>query len=101
MSIIEANINDVVAELIGDDEKKVTTDENGVFNHPEKEAIIDILSSLRQIIFPRYFRNRAIKVYTLKNNLSMLIEDVVFKLTKQIAIVLDKGVYFNGRSGCL
>ncbi len=89
MSIIEANINDVVAELIGDDEKKVTTDENGVFNHPEKEAIIDILSSLRQIIFPRYFRNRAIKVYTLKNNLSMLIEDVVFKLTKQIAIVLD------------
>ncbi|MBR4626618.1 MAG: serine acetyltransferase [Ruminococcus sp.] len=88
MSTFESNINDIVSDLIGYYEKENTKDNVGVFNHPDKEVIIDILSSLRKIIFPGYFRNGSTKVYTLRNNLSMLIEDVMFKLTKQIAIVL-------------
>lgn len=88
MSIIEENINDVVGELVYDYEKRKSADEESIFHHPDKDAIIDILSSLRKIVFPGYFRNRGIKVYTLRNNLSMLIEDVMFKLSKQIAIVI-------------
>lgn len=89
MSIIEESINDVIDELIYDYEKSSEIDESNIFDHPDKESIIDILSSLRKIVFPGYFRNRAIKVYTLRNNLSMLIEDVMFKLTKQTAKVID------------
>ncbi|MCR5600964.1 MAG: serine acetyltransferase [Ruminococcus sp.] len=88
MSKIEENINDVVCELVYDYGKGETIDEAGIFDHPDKEAIIDIISSLRKIVFPGYFRNRGIKVYTLRNNLSMLIEDVMFKLARQIAIVI-------------
>ena len=87
MSIIEENINLVVSELIDDLEKEDTHEQNA-FNHPDKESIIDILSSLRKIIFPGYFRNNNIKVCTLRNNISMLIEDVMFRLKKQIALVM-------------
>lgn len=87
LSTFEDNINDIVTDLIGYYEKENTTDNVGIFNHPDKEIIIDILSSLRKVIFPGYFKNGSTKVYTLRNNLSMLIEDVMFKLTKQIAIV--------------
>ena len=87
MSIIEENINLVVSELIDDLEKEDTYEQNA-FNHPDKESIIDILSSLRKIIFPGYFRNNNIKVCTLRNNISMLIEDVMFRLKKQIALVM-------------
>ena len=87
MSIIEENINIVVSELIDDLEKEDTYKQNA-FNHPDKESITDILSSLRKIIFPGYFRNNNIKVCTLRNNISMLTEDVMFRLKKQIALVM-------------
>ena len=88
MSTFEENINSIVGDLIEDYEKEKSSDEGRIFNHPDKNVIIDILLSLRKVIFPGYFKNGSIKVYTLQNNLSMLIEDVMFKLTKQISIVL-------------
>ena len=89
MNYIEESVNDIVGLLLDDYEKKRTSEEVKIFNHPDREAIVDILTSLRKIIFPGYFRNRSIKVYTLRNNLAMLIEDVIYKLTKQMTIVFD------------
>lgn len=88
MKTFENNIKGIVNDLIDDYNIEKATDKSRIFNHPDKEIIIDILSSLRKVIFPGYFKNGTIKVYTLRNNLSMLIEDVMFKLTKQITIVL-------------
>lgn len=88
MSTFEDNINSIVSDLIEDYESEKAINNARIFNHPDKNVIIDILSSLRKIVFPGYFKNGSIKVYTLRNNLSMLIEDVMFKLTKQITIVL-------------
>ncbi|MBR5372373.1 MAG: serine acetyltransferase [Oscillospiraceae bacterium] len=88
MNTLEESINGIVDGLMEDYENGKAIDKMKIFNHPDNEAIIDILSSLRKIIFPGYFKNRSIKVYTVRNTLSMLIEDVIFKLTKQIAIVL-------------
>lgn len=89
MNSIEESVNDIVGLLLDDYEKKRASEEVKIFNHPDREAIVDILTSLRKIIFPGYFRNRSIKVYTLRNNLAMLIEDVIYKLTKQMTIVFD------------
>lgn len=88
MNVLEENISDIVNDLLDDSEDVSETSK--IFNHPDKEVIIDILDSLRKIIFPGYFKNKDIKVFTLRNNLSMLLEDVVFKLTKQISIVLGE-----------
>ena len=89
MNSIEESVNDIVGLLLDDYEKRRASEEIKIFNHPDREAIVDILTSLRKIIFPGYFRNRSIKVYTLRNNLAMLIEDVIYKLTKQMTIVFD------------
>ena len=89
MSTFEENINSIVSNLLDDCEQKPGSPEDPIFRHPDKEAIADILYSLRKIIFPGYFKNKSVKVYTLRNNLTMLIEDVVYKLTKQMTIVLD------------
>lgn len=89
MSTFEETVSSIVDELLVDYENDKSGEEIKIFNHPDKDVIIDILDSIRKIIFPGYFKNRSVKVYTMKNNLSMLIEDVIFKLTKQITIVLD------------
>ena len=76
MSEIEKDLNSVVNELL--EELEGNEEQPGAFDHPDKDAIIDILSSLRKIIFLGHFRNK----------LTMLLEDVTFKLIKQIKIVL-------------
>ena len=65
-----------------------TIDEIKTFFHPDKEAVIEVLNKLQRIIFPGYFRNKTFRVYTVRNNVSMLLEDTVYNLIKQIAIVL-------------
>ena len=59
-----------------------------MFNLPDKKVIVDIVEKLMQIIYPGYFRDKSFKIYNANNNLSMLIEDVLFHLNKQIAIAL-------------
>ncbi len=88
MSAVEESINDIINDFLADHEEDKKVNGAKIFNHPDKDVIIDILTSLRKVIFPGYFRNRSIKVYTLRNNLSMLIEDIIYKLTKQITIVM-------------
>ncbi|MBQ1538842.1 MAG: serine acetyltransferase [Ruminococcus sp.] len=87
-SNIEKKINAVTLRLLADYEGGRTIDEVKRSDHPDEEMLVDILSSLRKMIFPGYFRNKSFRVYTVRNNISMLLEDVIFKLIKQITIVL-------------
>ena len=59
--------------------------------HPDKDAIIDIIDKLRRIVFPGYTKEKNFRIYNARHNLSMLMEDVMFNLSRQIALVL-KGV---------
>ncbi|MBQ9384062.1 MAG: serine acetyltransferase [Ruminiclostridium sp.] len=88
MKQIEDRINGLVKNMLDDYEGGRTIDEVKSFDHPDKEVVIDIIYSLRRVIFPGYFRNRSYRVYTVRNNITMLLEDVIFKLIRQISIVL-------------
>lgn len=85
---LEDRINKLTKNIISDYVENRTIDEVKPFDHPDDGAIKDIVESLRKIIFPGYFRNKNYRVYTLRNNMGMLIEDVIFKLIRQISIVL-------------
>lgn len=85
---IETKINKLIKSLMSDYEGGRTIDEVKTFDHPDEEVIIDIIGSLRKILFPGYYRNKSYRVYTVRNNISMLTEDVAFKLINQIRIVL-------------
>ena len=65
-----------------------TIDAEVTLDHPNRDTVIDIVMKLRRIIFPGYFRNQAYRVYTVRNHVSMLMEDVIFNLIRQISIVL-------------
>lgn len=84
----EEKINALLDSYLADYEKNRAIDREIDFERPNKEAIVEILSKLRKIIFPGYFKNKAYRVYTARNNISMPVEDVIFNLIKQIKIVL-------------
>ena len=88
MHKLSEQIGDITEMLLNDYQGSRTIDKVRTFDLPDNAVIADILQNLQRIIFPGYFRNKAFKVYTVRNQISMLLEDVIYRLTKQIAIVL-------------
>jgi serine O-acetyltransferase len=88
MRAFEDKVNALTRNIISDFEETRAIDEVKSLDHPDDEAIKDIVESLRKIIFSGYFRNKNYRVYTLRNNMGILIEDVLFKLIRQISRVL-------------
>lgn len=86
---LEKEVNQLVEAIIEDYDKGRDIDdvvEN--FTNPNKDDIIKILDQLRNVIFPGYYKNKSYHVYTVRNNLSMQLEDVLYNLSKQISRVL-------------
>lgn len=88
MHKLEENINAITKTILSDYKNNRTIDEVKTFDHPDNENIVDIIEALRRIVFPGYFRNKSYRVYTVRSNISMILEDVIFKLIRQISTVL-------------
>ncbi|MCM1062798.1 MAG: serine acetyltransferase [Eubacterium sp.] len=88
MHKLESEINELIGNILSDYELGRDIDNIISFDHPRKEIIIEIVEKLRNIIFPGYFKNRSYRIYTVRNNMTMLLEDVLYNLIKQISVVL-------------
>lgn len=85
---LENNINRLVEKIMADYEQGRDIDKVEEFMHPDKDDIVKIIYQLRNIIFPGYYENKSYRIYTVRNNLSMLLEDVLYHLSRQISVVL-------------
>ena len=85
---LEHKIDGLVDMLMEDYSKGRVIDENKMFEYPDKDVVIDILEKLKVVIYPGYYRNSNYRTYTVSNNISILLEDIIYNLTKQIAVVL-------------
>ena len=88
MSPIEQQIEGIVDEILEDYRHQRSIDKLDPFVHPDKDTVIDIIYKLLRIAYPGYSRDKSYRIYNARHNLSMLIEDVMYNLNKQIAIVL-------------
>ncbi len=84
----EERIQQTLDEILNDYRNNRTIDKIKNFDLPDNAVLEEILHSLKKIIFPGYFRSHSVKIYTVRNQTSMLLEDVIYKLVKQIGIVL-------------
>ena len=86
--IISNGIRDIIDRVLTDYEKGRTIDKLDVFKQLDKQVIIDLTEKLIRIVFPGFFKDRAYRVYDVKTNLSLVMEDVAYLLNKQINIAL-------------
>lgn len=89
MPSIEQNIEGIVDSILLDYRNGRSIDRIDPFAHPDKEVMLDIVTKLLRIVYPGYSREKSYRIYNARYNLSMLIEDVMYNLNKQIAIVLQ------------
>ena len=88
MSAIEKDIEQVVDLVLEDYAGGRDIDRMESASQPDKDVIIDVIEKLRRIVFPGYFRDKTYRIYNAKHNLSMLIEDVMYNLSREVALVL-------------
>ena len=94
---VEREVSGLVEEILCDYQSERTIDRGDTVNQLDKEAIIGIVNKLQQIIFPGYFKNKKYKFYTQKNNLTMLLEDVLYHLNRQVLIVFEHMGDYGGK----
>lgn len=100
MTPIEQNIEAVVDAILEDYRHGRDIDRIQQSGQPDKDAVIDIIDKLRRIVFPGYYKEKTYRIYNAKHNLSMLIEDVMFNLNRQISQVLQ-GTEKDSQAICL
>ena len=89
MNTIEMQIESVVDSILSDYSQGRDVDKIDLYRHPDKAVITDIIQKLLRIVYPGYSRDKSYRIYNVKHNLSMLIEDVMFNLNRQILLVLQ------------
>lgn len=89
MTPIENRIEQVVDSILEDYRSGRDIDRLEPLQCPDRDVIIDIIEKLRRIVFPGYFRDKNYKYYNAKPNLSVLIEDVMVHLTRQMKLVFQ------------
>ena len=88
MSPIEQQIEGIVDNILEDYHNGRDIDRLDPFQHPDKAVIIDMIGKLMRIVYPGFSRDKTYRMYNAKHNLSMLIEDVMYNLNKQLVLVL-------------
>ena len=88
MAQLEGKIQGVVDAILQDYQLGRDIDRLDMSRQPDKDVIMDMLGKLRRIVFPGYSTEKSYRIYNVQHNLSMLIEDVIYHLIRQITLVL-------------
>ena len=92
MEHLEQRIENLVDSILSDYQKSRDIDRTVSYRHPDKDVIIDMTLKLLRIVYPGYSRDKSYRIYNAKHNLSMLIEDTLYHMQEQIALVLRETI---------
>jgi len=103
MDTMEKKIEKIVDTILADYESGRDIDRIDLQCLPDRDVVVDMIEKLRRIVFPGFSREKNYRIYNARHNLSMLMEDVLFNLSRQIALIVgdeEKGkdlslVFFN------
>ena len=100
MGTQESNeVNKLVDDILADYKKGRDIDKMMAYNMPDQEAVRTITRKLIRMLLPGFYRDKFYKSYSEYGNLVVLIEDVLYNLSKQIGIVLRYQFYCENPEG--
>lgn len=84
-------IHETTQAILADYDKGRSIDKLDVFNQPDTKVIYELINELVRVAYPGFSKDKHYRIYDIRNNLSMVIEDIAFRLNKQISIALRYG----------
>ena len=89
MVSIEQKVEALVDSILLDYQKGRDIDRIAHDRQPDRDVIVEMTGKLMRILYPGYSMDKTYRIYNAKHNLSMLIEDVVYHLNRQISLVME------------
>lgn len=90
------NIDGIVNSILGDYKEDRIINRTDITVQPDRDKVVEILDKLMKMVFPGYFREKNYKFYNLNSRLTVLTEDIIYNLKKQVAIsLIQKPEYEN------
>ncbi len=93
---IEKSITSLVDELLDSYKGDKYIDRESSYEYPDVEVIVHLMDSLKRLVLQGFYNNKNFKVMTMRSPISVLMEDVIYNLTRQITIVCK----YNKDCGC-
>lgn len=84
MTPIEQQVEGIVDSILADYRQGRAIDTVTPQSRPDKDIVIDMIGKLLRIVYPGSTREKLYRIYNARHNLSMLIEDVMYNLNKQL-----------------
>lgn len=95
---LENEIKNIVNNILEDYGKEKEIDHVEIFAQPDAQVVEDMIAKLLKIVFPGFFREKTYRFYNMDSRLTVIIEDVVFNMNRQIAIALMQHKDFCGKN---
>lgn len=90
------NIDSIVSAILDDYKEDRIINRTDITVQPDRDKVVEILDKLMKMVFPGYFREKNYKFYNLNSRLTVLTEDIIYNLKKQVAIsLIQKPEYEN------
>ncbi len=96
--MINEEVSGIVDLILHDYEKDRKIDHINLFDKPSRQEVIQISDRLLRIVFPGYYWDKFYKIYNARNSLSVLVEDIIYHLNKQIRLALPYDGTYSGFS---
>ena len=87
---ISENMQETISGIIQDYRHNRPIDSMNALSEPDKEIITGITDQLFRVIYPGFFRDRTYRYFEIRNNLTVIIEDIAYYLSKQISKSLKR-----------
>ena len=88
--VIKNEIDEIVSTILEDYKDDRVINQEVMFTQPDSDAVTDILQKLFRIVFPGYYKEKSYRFYNLNSRIAVLLEDVMYNLTKQVALALPQ-----------
>lgn len=85
---MKKEVSGIVASVMEDYKRDKYINEQTVFDQPDKGKIVSIISRLFRVLYPGHYRDKGYRSYDQLSIVPSIIEDVLYNLRKQIAMVI-------------
>ncbi len=89
-------LENIVSTILAGYKEDRIINKTDISDQPDKDAVNEILGKIIKMIFPGYIREKNYKFYNLNSRLTVLTEDIIYNLKKQIAISLNQKPEYVG-----
>ncbi len=89
------DLEKIVSAILADYTEDRIINKTDITDQPDRDKVLEILDKFMKMVFPGYFREKNYKFYNLNSRLTVLTEDVIYNLKKQVAISLAQKPEFE------